>query len=181
MGNQSVVILGSMILLAILGLTQTTNYNLSGQQDDGISISDKPFYSATNGTIVGEKVIGISSEDPRIETSFIENAIVDNVGNISNIGTFVEHMISSDVIRGTGEGIITSHGSNSTIGWNAYDLGKRSDDGGFILKGTIFFHILSANDTDNEFMFVDNQVGVYKNIVNFDNVDYAGREIWFIN
>ena len=198
MANQRIVIVASILLLAIFGLSQSNTYTLLGQLDNGgagdssnsnsnrerISISDTPFYNATHGTIIGERVIDIhQAEIPKIEVSFREDAIMENVGNVSNIGTFTEHMISPDVIRGNGEGIITSADGNSTIGWNAYDLGKRSDDRTFIFKGIIFFRLLSHEDeTDNAFLFLDNQVGVYKNVVNFGSVgDYVGREIWKLN
>lgn len=195
MTNQRILIVASILVLAIFGLSQSNSYTLLGQLDndgaggsssasDRISISDTPFYNATHGTIIGERVIDIHQEEiPKIEVSFREDAIMDNVGNVSNVGTFVEHMISPDVIRGNGEGIITSADGNSTIGWNAYDLGKRNDDRTFIFKGIIFFRLLSHEDeTDNQFVFLDNQVGVYKNIVNFGSVgDYVGREIRMLN
>jgi hypothetical protein len=190
MTNQRILIVASILSLMIFNLSLSNGYTLSGQLDDNdgssssssISISSTPFYTATNGTIIGERVIGIGSEDPRTEVSFIEDGIVENVGNVSNIGTFVEHMISSDVIRGNGEGIMRSADGNSTIGWNAYDIGKRSDDGSFIFKGIIFFHILSPEDDPDEFNFLDNQVGVYKNIVNFDSIEeYVGRGVWMLN
>lgn len=189
MTNQRILIVASILSLMIFNLSLYNGYTLSGQLDDNdggsgsISISPTPFYTATNGTIIGERVIGIGSEDPQTEVSFLEDGIMENVGNVSNIGTFVEHMISSDVIKGNGEGIMRSSDGNSTIGWNAYDIGKQSDDGSFIFKGIIFFHILSPeDDPDNEFNFLDNQVGVYKNIVNFDSIEeYVGREVWMLN
>jgi hypothetical protein len=62
-------------------------------------------------------------------------------------------------------------------------LVKKSGDGSFIFNGIIFFHLISHEDeTDNGFVIVDNQVGVYKNVVNFASVDeYVGREIWKLN
>ena len=188
--THTLTIVASILSLMIFNLSLSNGYTLSGQLDDNdgnsssisISISSTPFYTATNGTIIGEGVIGIGSEDPRTEVSFLEHGIMENVGNVSNIGTFVEHMISSDVIKGNGEGIMRSADDNSTVGWNAYDIGKHSDDGSFIFKGIIFFHILSRDDDpDNEFNFLDNQVEVYKNN-NFDSIEeYVGREVWMLN
>lgn len=103
---------------------------------------------------------------------------MNNVGNVSNLGTYVENIITSDTIRGTGEGTITSLENNSMVGWNAYDLGKKTENGTLIYRGIIFFHILDPEDKDNEFIFLDNQVGVYKNTIN----DTGGtREIWMLN
>jgi hypothetical protein len=186
MTDQRTLVVASFLLLTIFGLSQSDSYILAGQPDDDrndLSISNAPFYIATNGTITGERAIDVHSEDRRSEVSFIEDAIVENVGNVSNIGTFVEHIISSDIIRGNGEGIITSADGNSTIGWTAYDLGERSGDGSFILRGIIFFHLLSPEDeTDNVFRFLDNSVGLYRNVFNPDAVEeYVGREIWAFN
>lgn len=186
MTDQRTLVVASFLLLTIFGLSQSNSYVLSGQVDassDDLSISNTPFYIASNGTITGERVIDVDSEDRRVEVSFTEDAVVENIGNVSNIGIFVEHVISPDIIRGNGEGFITTADGNSTIGWNAYDLGKRSDDGSFILRGIIFFHLLSSEDeTDNAFMFLDNSVGLYRNVFNFDAVEeYVGREIWSLD
>jgi hypothetical protein len=128
MTNRSTLVIASILILVTFGMSQSTSYTLLGRADEGvgrISLSDTPFYTATNGTVIGERAIDMDSEDPKIEVSFIESRITENFGNVSNLGTFVEHMISLDVIRGNGEGIITSDDGNSTIGWNAYDIGKK--------------------------------------------------------
>lgn len=180
MGNGSILAYVVLLSLAVFGLSQAGSYAVSGQNDDGVSISDIPFYRSMNGTSVSERVTGVTSEDPRIEVSFIEDAIVGNVGNVTNTGTYVEHLLPLDVIRGSGEGILTSVDNNSMIGWSAYDLGKKSDNGSFIFKGIIFFNILSPDEgRDNEFMFLDNQIGVYKSIVESDGG--STREIWALN
>lgn len=148
----------------MVSLIQINGYTLIGQKSV-ISISDIPLYKSVNGSLTGQRVIDVSSANPRTEESFIEYAIINNVGNVSNLGTYVENIISSNTIRGTGEGIIRSLENNSMVGWNAYDLGKRTENGSLIYMGIIFFHILDPKDKDNEFMFLDNQVGVYENVI----------------
>jgi len=192
MKNQRLLVIVSISLIISFGLSQTSNYGWSSQignsvnNNKNISISDTPFYKSINGTVIGEKVIDIhSADDRRVEVSFVENAIMDGIGNVTNIGTYSEHMLSSNVMRGTGEGIITGVNGSGTIGWSAFDLGNKDDNGNFIFKGITFFHILDNDDGDkinNVFNSFDNQVGVYKNVVNFANTDeYVGREMWKLN
>ena len=99
---------------------------------------------------------------PKTEVSFIEDAIIYFVGNVSNTGTYVETIESSNVTRGYGHGIITSPESNNKVAWNAYDLGKRINNSTYVFKGIIFFDVLPSHDGSNELMFLDDGVRVYK-------------------
>lgn len=64
------------------------------------------------------------------------------------------------------------------VAWNAYDLGKRIDNNNnntFVFNGIIFFDVLPSHDGSNEFMFLDNSVGLYRSEVNDTG---STRQIW---
>jgi hypothetical protein len=170
MCNQEKVIVLAILLVAVISLIQYNTYTVIAQ----ISISDDPFYTSTNISQLSQRVIDVSSTSPRTEISFTEDAVMSTVGNVSNIGTFIEHNVSPDIMVGTGKGIITSIDSNNKVTWSGYDLGKRLDNGSYIYKGIMFFEALPS-DENNGFMFLDNGVGIYQHIVNQND---STRQIW---
>lgn len=169
MSNQGKVIVLAALIVAVISLIQYNTHTVIAQ----ISISEEPFYTSTNASF-SQRVIDVSSTGPRTEISFTEDAVMGSVGNVSNIGTFIEHDVSPNIMVGTGKGIITSIHSNNKVTWSGYDLGKRLDNGSYIYRGIMFFEALPS-DENNELMFLDNGVGIYQHIVD-QNKDI--RQIW---
>ena len=133
-----------------------------------------PMYISTNGTVTSTRVIDVSTIHPKTEVSFTESAVIYLVGNVSNTGTYIETIESSNVTKGVGQGIITSESGNM-VAWNAYDLGKRIDNNTVVFNGIIFFDVLPPYNGGNELMFLDNRVGLYRSEVNDTG---SSREIW---
>lgn len=170
MSNQEKVIVLAVLLVAVISLIHHDTYTVIAQ----ISISDDPFYTSTNISQLSQRVIDVSSTGPRTEISFTEDAVMSGVGNVSNIGTFIEHDVSPNIMVGTGKGIITSIDSNNKVTWSGYDLGKRLDNGSYIYRGIMFFEALPSEE-NNELMFLDNGVGIYQHIVDQNK---SIRQIW---
>ena len=124
------------------------------------------MYVSTNGTVTSTRVIDVSTIYPKTEVSFTEAGVIYLVGNVSNTGTYIETIEFSNVTKGVGQGIITSDESGNMLAWNAYDFGKRIDNNTVIFNGIIFFDVLPTYNGDNEFMFLDNRVGLYRSEVN---------------
>jgi len=82
--NASVLICLGLAILTSLGSRSTAS-----QETLSILLSDDPLYKSTNGSLTGMRVIEADPTDyPRTESSFIENAVMANVGQVQNIGTF---------------------------------------------------------------------------------------------
>jgi hypothetical protein len=162
------------IALLVLG---TTNQPASVVAQNDVSFgTTTPVYVATNGTVTSTRVIDVSTDHPQMEVSFTEDGTINNVGNVTNTGTYINTVESSNVTKGIGRGIITSDETNNMVTWNAYDRGKKvNNTTNFIYNGIIFFDVLSPHDSNNEFMFLDDRVGLYR-----DEVNDTGsiKEIW---
>ena len=174
------IIMISMIFVGSLTLSIDSSAYASREKEN-IAISKAPVYESVNGTLTSMRVIDIYSGNLKTEASFTENAIMTGVGYVNNRGTYEESIISSNITRGTGKGIISSHESGNIITWNAHDLGEKQEDGTYVFKGIIFLNIPPGSDGvdgSNEFEYLDNQVGVYRSIVNDTG---SVREIWLLS
>jgi hypothetical protein len=161
--------------IALLALGTTNQFTPVVAQNDLSIGTTTPVYVATNGTVTSTRVIDVSTDHPQSEVSFTEDAIMNNVGNVTNTGTFNDTIESSNVTKGIGRGIITSDETNNMVTWNAYDLGKRVNNTNFLYNGIIFFDVLPPHDSSNEFVFLDDRVGLYRGEVNDTG---SIREIW---
>jgi hypothetical protein len=74
--------------IALLALG-TTNQLTSVVAQNSSFGTTTPVYVATNGTVTSTRVINVSTDHPQREVSFTEDAIINNVGNVTNIGTFI--------------------------------------------------------------------------------------------
>ena len=144
-------------------------------------IDNEPFYREIGGNVTNIEIIDASPSVVVQKVSFSEIGFMRNIGNVSNIGTFVENAYDNGTLYGVGKGVITT-GNGDRISWNAYDIGLTAvngngDDvtasGGGLntermptFRGIIF---LSTNSENLSFM--NNVVGLYIN-------DENGRQIW---
>ena len=142
-------------------------------------IDSEPFYQAIDSNLTNVEIIEVSPSVVVHKVSFSETALMRNIGNVSNIGTFVETVFNDGTLDGVGKGVITTENGDRII-WNAYDIGltvngngnNDTASGGLntermpTFRGIIF---LSTNSEDLSFM--NNVVGLYIN-------DENGRQIW---
>ena len=171
-----------LVCLGLAILTSSDSSSTASQETTSILLSDDLLYESTNGSLTSMRVIEVDpTEYPRTESSFIENAVMANVGQVQNIGTYEETIISPNITRGIGKGLLSSATSGDMIAWTAYDQGERQSDGSYIFRGLVFFHSLTRiypNDGGSyEFAFLDNKVGSYRTVA---NETASSREIWLL-
>jgi hypothetical protein len=83
--------LGPPALLNPVKAQEATNNNTT--TDTGtIAISDnltlaKPFYEATSGKVISQRILGTSEGSPQVELSTIQDATIQGVGNVTNLAT----------------------------------------------------------------------------------------------
>lgn len=139
--------------------TTLTTDNMSSIPPDVIEnlmVSENPFYAANTGKIIGQRVLSVAEGPVQIEQSIMENGLVKNVGNVTNIATWVNTFRSENVIYGVGNGIMsTDDGQMAT--WTAHDIGHTDDKGVITYRGVMFFN---ANPS-GVLGFLNNVAGLY--------------------
>lgn len=190
-----------------LGQEQTTNTTTARgipetvelheqQQLSRVIIDNEPLYQSISGNLTSTRIVDVVSTSVVIEEeSFVERAIMKDIGNVTNTGTYVENIdYTRGIVNGAGKGIITTEdgvGGRDMISWNAYDIGllsgygrdnRNSDDttGSSALntekirtyRGIIFF-----NTDSDRLSFMNNVVGLYITQVNNENGSSL-RQIW---
>jgi hypothetical protein len=142
-------------------------------------IDNEPFYRKVDGNLTNIEIVETSPSVVVQKVSFSEIGFMRNIGNVSNIGTFVENVYDNGTLYGVGKGVITTENGDK-ISWNAYDIGLtavngngNNDTGGALpidrmptFRGIIFLSTVSEN-----LSFMNNVVGLYIN-------DENGRQIW---
>ena len=145
-------------------------------------IDSEPFYEAIDNNLTNIEIVDASPSVVVQKVSFSEIALMRNIGNVTNIGTFVENVYHNGTVYGVGKGVITTE-NGDRISWNAYDIGLTvngnggdddtasglSAEGMLRFRGIIFFQTTSEN-----LGFMNNVVGLYINDINDEN----GRQIW---
>lgn len=143
-------------------------------------IDSEPFYQEVDGNITNIEIVEVSPSVVVQKVSFSEKALMRNIGNVTNTGTFVENVHDNGTLYGVGKGVITTE-NGDRISWNAYDIGLTVNGNGNgntdtasgtntermpTFRGIIFLHTTSEN-----LSFMNNVVGLYIN-------DENGRQIW---
>jgi hypothetical protein len=141
-----------------------------------LAIDNEPFYQAIGGNTTIVETVEVSPSVVVQKGSFVEKALMRNIGDVTNTGTYVENIYHNGTQLGAGKGIITTR-NGDFISWNAYDLGltvngNGNDTGGLntetttTYRGIIFLHTTSEN-----LSFMNNVIGLYI-------YDENGRQIW---
>ncbi|HYZ60124.1 MAG TPA: hypothetical protein VE544_10755 [Nitrososphaeraceae archaeon] len=142
-------------------------------------IDNEPFYQVIDSNITNVETVEVSPSVVVQKNSFVEEALMRNIGNVTNTGTFVANIYDNGTQHGVGKGVITTE-NGDRISWNAYDIGLTVNGNGGdddtasglntermpTFRGIIF---LSTNSENLSFM--NNVVGLYIN-------DENGRQIW---
>lgn len=168
-----------------------------------VTADNEPLYQSISGNLTSTRIVEVVSPSVVMEEeSFIERAVMKDIGNVTNTGTYVENIdYNRGTVQGVGKGIITTEdgGGRDRISWNAYDLGllllygygngdnnftgtdNESASAGAGLnnterittyRGIVFFK------TDSERLsFMDNVIGLYITQVNNEN-GTSLRQIW---
>src|ERR671915_603803 len=92
-------------VLLIVVVCMTSQYVVETQVAVAQNIVDTfgvttPMYVSTNGTVTSTRVIDVSTIYPKTEVSFTEAGVIYLVGNVSNTGTYIETIESSNVTKG---------------------------------------------------------------------------------
>lgn len=142
------------------------NFLISGMHELNIS---KPVYQTIIGNFLDTKEL---STIPNLVTkeSFIEHAIMQDIGNVTNKMTFINtYDNSSGIIQGRGNGIIET-ADNQSVGWISSDIGVVDKN------GLVFHGIISFNNTNSDKLsFLNGKLGFYK------DDPQIHRTIWLIN
>jgi hypothetical protein len=88
----------------------------------GSKIDNEPFYQAIGGNITNVETVEVSPSVVVQKVSFVEKALMGNIGDVTNTRTYVENIHHNGTQLGIGKGIITT-GNGDIISWNPYDLG----------------------------------------------------------
>ena len=114
----------------------------------------EPIYQAITGKFLAAK--DLSSTPFKVaEESFLEEAVMRNVGNVTNNMTFINTYLSPALVEATGKGTIETNDGQS-IDWISSDRGTINSTG-------FFFHgIIHFNNTNSEKLsFLNNTLGIY--------------------
>lgn len=133
-----------------------------------LNISE-PIYQTITGNFLDTKEL---STIPNLVTkeSFVEHALMKDIGNVTNRMTFINtYDNSSGIIQGRGNGIIETS-NNQSVGWISSDIGVVDK------SGLVFHGIISFNNTNSDKLsFLNGKLGIYK------DDPQIHRTIWLIN
>lgn len=142
-------------------------------------IDNEPFYRAIDSNLTNVEIVDANPSVVVHKVSFSEIALMRNIGNVSNIGTFVETVFPDRTLDGVGKGVITTE-NGDRISWNAYDIGLTANGNGNndTASGSLntermptFRGIIFLSTNSENLSFINNVVGLYIN-------DENGRQIW---
>ena len=158
------------IILAALGISLVINANtgLSFGQVTPSNISDSDTKSETNSLNLSEPIYQATSSDffasqnmsskpfPVTKESILEQALMKNIGNVTNNMTFINTYLPDNSIQAVGNGTIET-ADDQTIDWISSDIGVINSKG-FTFQGIVLF-----NTTNSEKLsFLNNTIGIYK-------------------
>ncbi len=138
--------------------TETNSLNIS-----------QPIYQTLNGTFINTRELSTS---PTLVTEeiFLEEAIMKDIGNVTNNMTFINTFdAQSTIIQGKGNGTIETLDGQS-IRWISSDIGVVNE------RGLIFHGIILFNNTNSEKLsFLKGKLGIYV------DAPEVHRTIWLFN
>jgi hypothetical protein len=160
------------IILFVLGINLVINGNIEhsfGQtgklnNDSGVDIKllqtnslnvSQPIYQAITSDFFDAQSLP-SKTFPVTKESVLEQAVMRDIGNVTNNMTFINTHLPDKSIQAKGNGTIETR-DGQTIDWISSDIGTINSKG-FTFQGIILF-----NSTNSEkFSILNNTVGIYK-------------------
>ncbi len=151
-------------LSSLLNTTNNTTIKSISNNETVVSTnSQNLLYESKEGTISYWKVINVIGE-PQIEVSVITHGILNGVGNVTNIETWVNTYRTSNIIYGEGKGIMISE-NGQMAPWIGYGVGQLQNNGTILFKDIIFF----SNNATGNMKFLDNVIGLHISTVQGNN------------
>jgi hypothetical protein len=116
-----------------------------------------PIYQATSGKFLAAKDLSTTPFKVSQE-SFFEDAVMQNIGNVTNNMTFINSYLTPGLVQAKGKGVIEMKdgGVGQSIDWISSDMGTINSTG-FYFYGIIHFN----NTTGVKFSDLNNTIGVY--------------------
>jgi hypothetical protein len=138
-------------------LLQTNSLNLS-----------QPIYQAITSDFFDAQSLP-SKTFPVTKESVLEQAVMKDIGNVTNNMTFINTHLPDKSIQAKGNGTIETR-DGQTIDWISSDIGTINSKG-FTFQGIILF-----NSTNSEKLSIlNNTVGIYK------ETPEIKRTVWLMN
>jgi hypothetical protein len=159
---------------------KTMNNNTSAINISNNLILGNPFYEATSGKVIGQRVLGFSGDKgsaatalPQVELSTIQDATIKGVENVTNMATWINTFKTGKIVYGVGKGIITTKNGEMAT-WVASDVGRPDDKGVITYRGLIFFNTVNSAFTTapgGKLSFLDNMEALFITQVNVSSSD----------
>ncbi len=161
------------IILFVLGINLVINGNIehsfgqTGKLNNGSGVDTKlllqtnslnlsqPIYQAITSDFFDAQSLP-SKTFPVTKESVLEQAVMKDIGNVTNNMTFINTHLPDKSIQAKGNGTIETR-DGQTIDWISSDIGTINSKG-FTFQGIILF-----NSTNSEKLSIlNNTVGIYK-------------------
>jgi hypothetical protein len=154
------------------GQPSQSNSSSSGGVDANLRTNSlnlsQPIYQATNADFFASQ--NLSSKPFTVtKESVFEQAVMRDIGNVTNNMTFVNTYLPDKSIQAKGNGTIETE-DGQTVDWISSDIGIINSKG-FTFQGIVLF-----NATNSEKLsFLDNAIGIYK------ETPEVKRTIWLMD
>ena len=161
------------IILFVLGINLVINGNIehsfgqTGKLNNGSGVDTKlllqtnslnlsqPIYQAITSDFFDAQSLP-SKTFPVTKESVLEQAVMRDIGNVTNNMTFINTHLPDKSIQAKGNGTIETR-DGQTIDWISSDVGMINS------KGPYFYGIILFNNTNGEKLsFLSNTTGFYK-------------------
>ena len=135
------------------------------EEEETNPFNSLPSYISTSVDVASRRVIESnmghqaydSSSYPIIEITLSETGILNGVGNVTNMGTWVDNYRREGITFNTGIGVFSTPDGLSTAPWKAYDMGTTNETGDRTFKGLLIFE----NNANGELSFLANTEWLY--------------------
>lgn len=131
-----------------------------------------PFYEGTSAKLLSQTVLDTTSNGlPQIELTTVQDATIEGVGNVTNLGTWAITYKTTHITYATGKGVITAD-NGDMITWTASDVGRADDKGVISYRGLIFFDTTnsSSSATSGKLSLLDNREALFVTHVNVTSI-----------
>lgn len=118
------------------------------------SFFGSPLYQETNHTRVGS--VTVNADPMQTQDSFNATGILNDIGNITDLGTFVTTHLDKSNSTSIGKGNFTTI-DGEIANYTGHDVGKTDDSGIETYKGIQIFE----SNPEGRLGFLDNVIGLY--------------------
>ena len=123
-------------------------------QTNSLNLS-QPIYQAIDSDFFASQNMS-SKPFPVTKESVLEQALMKNIGNVTNNMTFTNTYLPDKSIQAIGNGTIET-ADGQTIDWISSDIGIINTKG-FTFQGIVLFN----NTNSEKLSFLNNTIGIYK-------------------